>query len=223
MGDEDGRWRLVQWTLEDLEATQGSSSVRSAGLKSILSSGYVHDVHIDPQNFVSAWVESDHNMKRAYLSRVHIGDHRVISSTCTCTTLDYKLCKHRYGLLYACVILANDITEHPKWLKRFPPYHCWLDTITAYIPCKSFNDLRRFLLSELPPEFERQSTKKKKQAGGRAAKPLDTARLARQRPKDTRLVGGAVGPRARRTPAHLKDYATPPPSAATARRGPTTR
>jgi hypothetical protein len=132
MGDEDGRWRLVRWTLEDLEATQGSSSVRSAGLKSILSSGYVHDVHIDPQNFVSAWVESDHNMKR-------------------------------------------------------------------------------------------QSTKKKKQAGGRAAKPLDTARLARQRPKDTRLVGGAVGPRARRTPAHLKDYATPPPSAATARRGPTTR
>jgi hypothetical protein len=78
MGEEEGLWRLVQFTLEDLEA-DGTSSVHSSGLMSILSIEYAHDVHIDSQHFVSAWVESDHKMKRAYL----------------------------FGLLYACVILFD--------------------------------------------------------------------------------------------------------------------
>ena len=205
MSEEVDRRRLVNFTIEDLAATEGAASTRGAGLKSILSSGYVHDVHIDSNLFVSAWVESDHAMERAYLSRVHLGEHQVISSTCTCTTVDSKLCKHRFGHLYACVILANNVVEHPMWLKRFPPYHRWSSTITAYIPCQSFGDLRRILLSELPADFERQETKKKKQAGGRRPGPLDTARLARQRPKDTRLVGTAAGPRTRRTPKRLDD------------------
>jgi hypothetical protein len=74
--------------------------------------------------------------------------------------VDSKLCKHRFGLLYACVILANRIVEHPKWLTRYPAYKNWEESITKFIPCKSFADLRRILLSELPASFEKLEVKK---------------------------------------------------------------
>src|SRR3989338_521005 len=132
------------------------------GLKSILSSGYVWEVSVSPDNFVTAWVESDHAQSVAYHPRVHFGSHRVISSTCTCTTVDSKLCKHRAALLYAVVILANNIVERPSRIARWPCYKNWRPMVLAHIKCQGYDDMLNHFRSPLPPNCEKLAAKKKK-------------------------------------------------------------
>jgi len=135
-------------------------------LKSILGSGYVWDVQVADKFNISAWVESDHKSDVAYRTKVHLGPHRVISSSCTCTTVASKICKHRAGLLYACVILANNMLEKPSWLPRWPNYSRWLDTIAMFIPCKGYDDMLLHLWSSLPGAFSKVEEKKKNQLVG---------------------------------------------------------
>jgi hypothetical protein len=199
-------WEVLEWTVGDVEGVGASSSVIKSAKIGVLSSGYIWDVVLDSNGFVSAYVESTHSKSTVFKVRVHLGSHRVISSSCTCTTKNSVYCKHRVGLLYACAILANRITAHPPWLPRYPNYAKWRPTLVARRTCKSFDDLVAHLRSPLPTDRVVKDMKEKKKAPGRVRKPEDLVRLEMQRPKDTRLLARApTGPRHRSKPKRYDD------------------
>ena len=194
--------RNVAYVYEDIERLDASKSVKVAGLRRIFQSGYVWDLRVSADGAVEGIVESDHKMRSAYLVRARLGNHELLGYSCTCTVKRTMICKHVVGLLCGAIVVLNKITDHPRWLTRYPNYKNWPETLLADLPVQNFGHVLGRLSSPLPKTMKLEREKLKKTGNVRKCT-VDPVELNRKRPRDVRAETSPGSKRSRKAPSKL--------------------